>query len=395
MIDYKRPVLNTILARTQEERRFIQILAGPRQVGKTTLAQQVIAATSMPIHYASADEPTLRDSAWIDQQWGVGRVYANSGEALLILDEIQKIPQWSEVVKRLWDEDTRAQRRLKVILLGSSPWLIHKGLTESLAGRFEIIPVTHWSFAEMQQAFDWTLDQFIYFGGYPGAAGLIQDEDRWRRYILDALIEPTLSKDILLLTRVDKPVLLRRLFELGAQYSSQILSYQKMLGQLHDAGNTTTLAHYLSLLSGAGMITGLQKYAGKTIRQRGSSPKLQVHNTALVSALTPGSFETIKQQPHLWGRWIESAVGAQLINSTVHTQYGLYYWREHNQEVDFVLTHHEKTLGIEVKSLQTTGGSSSGMKAFKHLVPSSSVIMVGGQGLPLEQFFSMSLDQML
>lgn len=229
MLSFKRPILTTILARVEEDRRFIQILAGPRQVGKTTLAQQVISSVSIPTYYASADEPMLRSSAWIEQQWAVGRTYAGAGDALLILDEIQKIEHWSDIVKCLWDEDTRTQCRLKVILLGSSPWLIHKGLTESLAGRFEIIPVTHWSFLEMQQAFNWTLDQFIYFGGYPGAAGLIQDEERWRRYILDALIEPTLAKDILLLTRVDKPVLLRRLFELGAHYSSQILSYQKML----------------------------------------------------------------------------------------------------------------------------------------------------------------------
>jgi len=250
---YKRPIYQTLLKRVREHRRFIQVLAGPRQVGKTILARQVIDEVAIPSHYASADEPTLRDRSWIEEQWELARLKITSDkrtkEALLVLDEVQKVTAWSEVVKRLWDEDTAARRRLKVVLLGSSPLLIQKGLTESLAGRFEIIPATHWSYAEIRDAFGWSHDQFIYFGGYPGAAELIEDEERWRRYIIDSLIETTISRDILLLTRVDKPALLRRLFQLACDYSGQVISYQKMLGQLQDAGNTTTLAHYLELLS--------------------------------------------------------------------------------------------------------------------------------------------------
>lgn len=274
---YSRPIYKSLLSRLKEPRKFLQVLAGPRQVGKTTLIRQVIDTLKVPSHYASADEPTLKSAVWIEQQWEIGRLNAmKSGkkeEALLVLDEVQKVSGWSEIVKRLWDEDTANKTQLKVVLLGSSPLLIHRGLTESLAGRFEIIPITHWSFSEMKDAFGWNVEQFIYFGGYPGAAGLIDDQERWSRYIIDSLIETTISRDILLMTRVDKPALIRRLFLLGCDYSGQILSYQKMLGQLQDAGNTTTLAHYLELLAGAGMLTGLQKFAGKQIKQRGTSPK--------------------------------------------------------------------------------------------------------------------------
>ena len=265
--------------RLGEQRRFIQVVAGPRQVGKTTLVGQVLDRLTVPNVFVSADEPSRSDGAWLAAQWDRARIAsreAGGAGAVLVLDEVQKIPAWSETVKRLWDEDSRARRRLRVVVLGSAPLLMQRGLTESLAGRFEIVHLPHWSYAEMHAAFGFTLEQYLYFGGYPGAAPLIADPPRWRRYLLDSLIETTIARDVLLMTRVDKPALLRRLFELGCRYSGQVLSYTKMLGQLQDAGNTTTLAHYLELLAGAGMLTGLPKYAGQTVRQRGSSPKLQV-----------------------------------------------------------------------------------------------------------------------
>lgn len=278
---YTRPVYRTLLDRTTEPRRFIQVLTGPRQSGKTTLARQLIEALEIPAHYATADEPTLRDRSWIEQQWEVARAKFRSqpggGKVLLVLDEIQKISGWSETVKRLWDEDSARGLSLYAIVLGSSPLPVQRGLTESLAGRFETVPVTHWSFAEMREAFGWDVEQYVFYGGYPGAADLIKDHQRWSRYIIDSLIETTISRDILLMTRIDKPALLRRVFELGCSYSGQILSYQKMLGQLQDAGNTTTLAHYLSLLQGAGMLAGLPKYAAQRVRQRGV--KSQASNT--------------------------------------------------------------------------------------------------------------------
>src|SRR6058998_4018897 len=290
----------------------MQVVTGARQVGKTTLVTQVVERARLPYVFASADEPTLRGSAWIDAQWEAARLRlrdSGQGGALLVLDEVQKVPHWSEAVKRLWDADTRARRPLKVVLLGSAPLLVQRGLTESLAGRFEVLHLPHWSFTEMRAAFGFSLEEYVYFGGYPGAASLVREPDRWRRYILDALIETTIARDVLLLTRVDKPALLRRLFELGCRYSGQVLSYSKMLGQLHDAGNTTTLAHYLELLGGAGLLVGLAKFSGRAVRQRGSSPKLQVLNTALMSAQSGLSLEEARAEPEFWGRIVESAVG--------------------------------------------------------------------------------------
>jgi predicted AAA+ superfamily ATPase len=194
--EFRRPLFDLLLERVRQPRVFIQVLAGPRQVGKTTLVRQVLAATELPSHYASADDPTLRDRAWIETQWASARLRARDGGpqgGLLVLDEAQKITSWSEVVKRLWDEDTAAGLALRVVLLGSAPLLVQRGLTESLAGRFELIRVPHWSFAEMRAAFGWDLDRYIYHGGYPGAATLASDHERWVNYILDSLVETTIS----------------------------------------------------------------------------------------------------------------------------------------------------------------------------------------------------------
>jgi len=281
---FKRHQCNVLAQRLRERRRFIQVMTGPRQTGKTTMARQVMAGWDGACLYASADEPTLRDHTWLGQQWDLARLRlrdSSSGDVLLVLDEVQKLSDWSEMVKRLWDEDTVAERRLKVVLLGSSPLLLSRGLSESLAGRFEVLPVTHWGFREMREAFGYSLEEFVFHGGYPGAAELRGDVQRWREYVKNALIETSVSKDILLLQRVDKPALLRRMFELSCLYSGQVLSYQKMVGQLHDAGNTTTLAHYLNLLGGAGFVTGLGKYSGQEVRGRASSPKLLVLNSLI------------------------------------------------------------------------------------------------------------------
>lgn len=271
-MSYIRPIAPVVLKRLQEKRKHIQVLSGPRQTGKSTVALEVQQNVKNPVRFVSADEPTIHGLAWLAQQWELSRLDSISSKktgSLLIVDEIQKVGNWSETVKRLWDEDTRTGVDLKVLILGSSPWLLQRSLTESLAGRFEFHYSPHWSFIEMKQAFGWNLDQYLFYGGYPGAAGLINDYRRWIDYIQHSLIETTLAKDILLLTRIDRLALLRQLFALGCEYSGQILSYQKMLGQLHDAGNTTTLAHYLELLDAAGMISGLQKFALAGVRQRG------------------------------------------------------------------------------------------------------------------------------
>ena len=393
----KRQLLHDeLLNRLKEKRRFLQVLAGPRQVGKTTLARQVMLATKLPAHYASADEPSLRDRTWIEQQWDLARLKAKEGKAgaLLILDEVQKVSDWSNVVKLLWDADTHAGVPLKVVLLGSAPLLIQSGLTESLAGRFELIPVPHWSFGEMHEAFGWNLEQYIFYGAYPGSADLIASPERWRRYVTDSLIETTISRDILLMTRVDKPALLRRLFHLGCAYSGQILSYQKMLGQLTDAGNTVTLAHYLDLLQGAGMVAGLSKYAHGIIRQRGSSPKLQVLNTALMTAQDSRTITEARRDGDYWGRLVESSVGAHLLNTSFGKDIELTYWRERSQEVDFILRQGKTITAIEVKSGRRPEAL-PGMEAFAKQFKPKRKLLVGGQGIPLDEFLSKPAEHWL
>ena len=383
---YRRPQGAVLADRLAEPRRFLQVVAGPRQVGKSTLVQQVTGDLGLPVRFVSADEPTLRGTEWIGQQWETARLEATGkAGAVLVLDEIQKIPGWSETVKRLWDEDTRRKRPLKVVLLGSAPLLIAQGLTESLAGRFETLRLPHWSYAEMHEAFGFEFDDYLYFGGYPGAAPLSTDHTRWARYIADSLIETSIARDVLLLTRVDKPALLRRLFELASRYSGQILSYTKMLGQLQDAGNTTTLAHYLDLLAGAGMVCGLPKYAGDTARSRGSSPKLQVLNTALMTVTAGLSPREARSDREFRGRLIESAVGAHLANAAAAGACELFYWRDRGQEVDFVAKAGARLTAIEVKSGRAPQAQ-VGTAAFAAAFKARRTLLVGGDGVPVDEF---------
>jgi uncharacterized protein len=395
-----RDPLDTFIARLQEPRRFLQVVAGPRQVGKTTLVRQALEVLKAQAkrdgkaqahHSVSADGPSLQSAAWMVAQWETARgMAAAAGSAVLVLDEVQKILGWTALVKQLWDEDTAAGRDVRAVVLGSAPLLIAQGLTESMAGRFEITRLTHWRFEEMREAFDFTLDQFIFYGGYPGAAPLIRDETRWAAYVRDALIETTISKDVLLMAPVHKPALLRRVFDLAVRYSGQQLSYQKMMGQLSDAGNTTTLAHYLQLLEGAGMVCGLQKYAGQAVRQRGSSPKLQVFNTALMGAFAVNDgfgLKAMRANPEQWGRLVESAVGAELLaRNPTHSHLSplIHYWQDGNHELDFVLPQATGVQAIEVKS--APGHESRGLQAFCDAFAGMQPrpLIVGAGGMPLD-----------
>ena len=386
---FKQHQYQVVQQRLREPRRFIQILAGPRQVGKTTLIRQVMNDIHRPAHYASADIPALQTESWIMQQWETARAKTRTSgqEGILILDEVQKLPRWAETIKGLWDADTFSSLPLYVVLSGSSQLLIQKGITESLAGRFEIIPMPHWGFVEMQTAFDLTLAHYLFFGGYPGAIPLIHDPERCRAYINDALIETSISRDILLMTRVDKPALLRQLFYLACAYSGQILSYQKIVGQLHEAGNITTSSHYLHLLRAAGLVTGLQKFSGQKIRQRASSPKFQVLNTALITAQGQRTFDQAINDHIFLGRLTESAVGAHLLNSSPNTGINLYYWREQNRKVDFILEYNRQIIAFEVKSGKDKNRSLPGMEKFTTTFRPSKSILVGPGGIDLETFF--------
>ena len=388
----KRQSYELLLERLQEPRRFIQALIGPRQVGKTTLAHQVAAKLKISSRYITADLATLQDVTWLQQEWGIARELAKlEGKAILIIDEIQKILHWSDVIKFLWDQDTALGTNLVVLILGSSPWLMQKGLSESLGGRFEIIPITHWSFHEMHEIFNWPLNRYLYFGGYPGAAPLADEENpsRWINYINDSIIETTISRDISLTSQVNKPVLLRRLFQLGCNYSGQILSFNKMLGELQDAGNATTLAHYVDLLAGAGLLTGLHKFAKQSIRRKGSTPKFAVFNTALLSALSGKNFFDAMEDRVFFGRLVESAVGAHLLNGIRGTQIELFYWREGDFEVDFVIQLGQKLIAIEVKSNQASYRK-SGIDSFVKQFNPMRILLIGDSGIPLKTFLSTS-----
>jgi predicted AAA+ superfamily ATPase len=407
---FERTQVALLRQRLSESPTFMIVVAGPRQIGKSTAVRQALTGKSAPL--IAADQPlsdvsddsatrttpgATPSSEWLVAQWSRARAKANSlppGEShVLAIDEIQKIPRWSEIVKGLWDEDRAQGTALHVILLGSSPWLMQKGLSESLAGRYELIRMRHWSYPEMQEAFDFSLDEYVYFGGYPGSAQLIRDERRWREYVRNALIYPTIDKDILDMTRVDKPALLRMMFELGCSYSGQIISYTKLQGQLQDAGNTVTLAHYLDLLSQAGMLTGLSKYSEQQHRQRASSPKLNALNTALISALASYTFsEALSDRSH-WGRLIESSVGAHLFNNAPDN-YQVRYWRESPNEVDFVISGNRKLVAIEVKG-NAHSPLLKGMQIFLDRHKNARQLLVGAEGIPLAEFLSTPVERWL
>jgi predicted AAA+ superfamily ATPase len=388
---YRRAIDAQLSSRLRAGRSFIQVVMGPRQVGKTTSVLAVLDELPFESHYASADSPATQSVTWLAQQWETARASAAGGPRVLVLDEVQKIPRWSEQVKALWDEDTRSDTDLRVAVLWSSPMLMQAGLSESLAGRFEVLRWTHWMFGECRDAFGWDLETFLYFGGYPGAAPLVDDVERWRSYIVDSLIETTLSRDVLLMTRVDKPALLRQLFSLAVEYSGQVLSYNKMLGQLLDAGNTTTLAHYLTLLEGAGLVTGLPKYSATALRRRGSSPKLQVMNTALMTALSGRSPADARSDSAWHGRLVESAVGAALLAQTAGTAARVGYWREGTKEVDFVVETDTDIFAIEVKSGRAAL-THDGTGAFLKTQPKARPVLVGGDGVKLERVLAGDLD---
>jgi predicted AAA+ superfamily ATPase len=369
---------------------LLQVVIGPRQVGKTTAVQQLLERLDRPSHVASADTALPPGPEWIESHWSLATTLPAVAAAptMLVLDEIQKVRGWSEVVKRLWDEAIRARRPMRVILLGSSSLLLQRGLMESLAGRFLLHRCPHWSWEECRKAFGWDLDRWLYFGGYPGAASFADDETLWKRYVADSLVEPAIARDVLQLQTVHKPALLRHLFALSAAFPAQCVSYNKMLGQLQDAGNTTTLAHYLKLLATAFLVSGLELYSAGRGRHRGSSPKLILWNSALIHALSPRSFAEARREGAWWGRVVENAIGAHLLNHLPEPAWQVTYWREGNQEVDFVVTQGREVWALEVKSGRP--GHLSGLAAFRARYPHSHALLVGGHGISLDDFFARS-----
>ena len=392
---YKRTEYQIIKERIKESRKFIQVVMGARQIGKSTVVKQVLNDLDEPYRMFSADNVPTTNSAWISDCWAATRsLKENKGwdSIVLVIDEIQKITNWSEVVKKEWDADTFNDTNIKVLLLGSSRVLLEKGLSESLAGRFEEIRMTHWSYQEMKECFGFTLDQYIFYGGYPGAALLIRDEDRFSQYIQSAIIEATINKDILMDTPISKPALLRQTFELGAAYSGEILSLNKMLGALQDAGNTVTLASYINLLNESGLLCGLQKYSIDIARRRASIPKLQVYNNALKMVYSPLAFENVIVDRKSWGRIVESCIGAYLVSQAFVHRFEVFYWRERDDEVDFILRKKGSVIAIEVKS--NAEKKTAGLEKFRQLFQPSKAFIVGDGGISIEDFLSMDIRKL-
>lgn len=392
---FKRQQASVLLSRISEPRRFIQVIAGARQVGKSTMVKQVVNELTIPHLLTTAEEAPDKNPAWIRYVWQQARQAMrlnNYPEFLLVIDEIHKLDNWSEVVKAEWDADSMRDVNIKVIILGSSRLLIKDGLDESLAGRYEIIEMEHWSYNEMREAFGMSINQYIYFGGYPGAVSLINDEKRWRKYMHDAIIEPAITKDVLTTKRVLKPVLLRQLFLLGCSYSGELLSFNKILGQLQDAGNTATLANYLQLLDESKLLAGLQQYAADDARKYKSVPKYQVYNSGLLSATSSLSFNDAYLDPQQWGRWVESAVGAYLINHADRLEYKLYFWRHDGNEVDFILQSSRKLVAIEVKSGRRQ--NNQGLPIFSEQFHPNVELVVGGEAFSVEQFLTLNIEQL-
>ena len=402
-MEYVRKQFATLKERILEQRKFMQVVAGPRQVGKSTLVGQVLEQISISHVTEVADGVNPKDSDWIHRIWEAARatmMIRGIEEYLLVIDEVQKIENWSEMVKREWDADTRNRVNLKVVLLGSSRLLLKKGLTESLAGRYELIRMPHWSLQEMRDAFGVTLDEYIYFGGYPGPAHMIKDERRWRKYIKDSLVAPAIEKDVIMTSNIYKPALMKQLFELGCSYSAEILSLTKLMGQLQDAGNVTTLAGYLEILDECALLTALQKNANDEARKRGSIPKFQVYNNALLTAYKGRSFVTDRTDTKAWGRWVESAVGAHLLSMADELDYDVYYWREpsrnkdeNDKEVDFIIDNGGELTAIEVKSGRR--GMNAGLPDFVEAFKPKRSFVVGTGGVSLEDFLGCEIETIL
>lgn len=395
MVEYQRIQFEEVRQRVAEPRTFLQVIVGPRQVGKSTLMDQVLAVSSIPYFLVTADGVEKNDSDWISRMWNNARVQIRLNkytEALLVIDEVQKLEQWSEVVKKEWDADTRNGVPLKVFLLGSSRLLLRKGLTESLAGRFEMIHMGHWTYQEMRDAFGFTLDEWIYYGGYPGAARFKDDMPRWRKYIKDSLIAPAIEKDVIMTSNIYKPALMRQLFDLGCSYSAELLSLTKVVGQLQDAGNVTTLSSYLAILNQCNLLAGIQKYANDEARKYLSIPKFQVYNNALLTAYKGATYEKDRISCDIWGRWVESAVGAYLLGRAEEGGYRLFYWRERDAEVDFILCNQGETIAIEVKSGRRK--MNKGIPLFEKQFQPKYALVVGNGGISLDDFFTMKIEDL-
>ena len=384
-------IYETIRQFLEETRNSMLVLTGPRQVGKTTLITHLLKSLNTPSLYTQASEAAGQSTQWISEKWQTARLQLNNTKAtefILVIDEVQRIEGWSKTIKEEWDYDTRNKINLKMVILGSSRLQLINWINEGLKKQTTIIHVPHWSFTQMQETFDFSLEQYLWFGGYPGAAKKIKNEKNWRNYLLNTLIEPSISKDVYMTGRIDKPAMLHRLFEIGCRYSGQIVSLTKILRQLQNGGNTTTLANYIKLLDSAGILTALNKSSLKSESQRASIPKLQVYNNGLTNALKPIKFKSALLNPIQWGHVCESAIGAHLVNHAISENYRVEYWRDRNAEVDYVVQYKDKKIGIEIKNKVMP--KTSGAKLFTQELNPYKMLSIGDKGIPISEFLKMN-----
>lgn len=360
MNEIKRTFSLELARRLAEPEPLVQAVIGPRQVGKTTGVKQVLAECGAPSLYASADGAGAFGREWLLEVWQRGMRLPEGG--VLVVDEIQKVDGWQDALKDLWDN--HRARGVRVVVLGSSSLEIQQGLKESLAGRYELVPVGHWSLAESREL-DPSLDleQYLLFGGYPGGYRFRGAPRRWQRYVRESILENVLNKDVLRLRPLPRPALFRQFLELLSAYPCREISYTKLLGNLQDRGNVEVVKHYLFLLSCAFLYRGLEKYAAKETVKKSSSPKILPLCPALC---TRGGAMARWRAPDERGRLFETAVGAALARADGD----LYYWRDGADEVDFVFES-DRLYAIEVKSgrKRRAGGLSAFLARFPGAVP--------------------------
>mgnify|MGYP000007310264 CR=1 FL=1 len=361
----KLPFISMLESNLARGNSFIQVILGPRQVGKTTSILDFIDGEyPNKYHYVSADETFNSSASWIMEQWQI----ASKKSLLLVIDEIQKCENWAEVIKMLWDASQRKEtkeRPISCILLGSSSLQIQKGLTESLTGRFQLIKAFHWNLAESKEGYGLDLEEYLQFGGYPGSYQFTELRSQWVNYIKNSIITTVLDKDILLYHTVKSPSLFRQAFELVISYPAQEISYTKLLGQLQEKGNVELVKYYLSLLEGAYLIKCLSKYTGKPVLTRASSPKILPLAPCLFQLTIIDEYDGKER-----GRAFELMVGAQL----ARVEADLYYWREKNDEVDFILKQGKNIWAIEVKSGRKK--SEKGLMKFMQKFPKSKGVIL-------------------
>lgn len=361
MGEIKLDLLEILNQRMKEAKPLIQIIQGPRQVGKTTLLQQFFDLNNKktPIHFVSGDE--IVSPTWIKEQWQL----ASDSKKILIIDEVQKIPNWSETIKKLWDSDKTKKKYLKCILTGSSSLNLQKGMSESLTGRFELVNIYHWNYKQSYQLSGISLDNYLKFGGYPGSYKFIKNQKRWVNYLTNSIVETVIGKDILMLAQVKSPALFKQSFYLLSSYPAQVISYNKLLGQLQDKGNIDLVKYYIELFEGAFLLKTIQKFSYNEHRKKTSSPKIIMLAPALS---TFHRINNLKLEDY--GRIFESIVGAELIKNDLNPT----YWAEGDYEVDFIVEYKNRIIAIEVKSGRTKKTAS--LDVFLKKYPTANIIFI-------------------